>query len=166
MEVKPGYKQTEVGVIPEEWEVKPLANCVLRNGRVQQRNHANTIRRQIFRSMNMRNVDRRMLRHVRKAEFITDRTVTPEESTSALVHGRRSVHTRNAVDLVGKVAMLAHDRPVACYNSNLMRLEFDSQRLTNRVCDYALNIADAVARPFAHLATGTTSVATRSNTET
>jgi type I restriction enzyme S subunit len=24
MELKPGYKQTEVGVIPEEWEVKPL----------------------------------------------------------------------------------------------------------------------------------------------
>jgi type I restriction enzyme S subunit len=24
MEVKPGYKQTEVGVIPEEWEVQPL----------------------------------------------------------------------------------------------------------------------------------------------
>lgn len=24
MEVKPGYKQTEVGVIPEDWEVKPL----------------------------------------------------------------------------------------------------------------------------------------------
>ena len=26
MDVKPGYKQTEVGVIPEEWEVKPLGN--------------------------------------------------------------------------------------------------------------------------------------------
>lgn len=25
MEVKPGYKHTEVGVIPEEWDVKPLA---------------------------------------------------------------------------------------------------------------------------------------------
>ena len=25
MEVKPGYKQTEVGVIPEDWEVKPIA---------------------------------------------------------------------------------------------------------------------------------------------
>ncbi len=24
MEVKPGYKQTEVGVIPEDWEVKVL----------------------------------------------------------------------------------------------------------------------------------------------
>ena len=26
MELKPGYKQTEVGVIPEDWEVKHLAN--------------------------------------------------------------------------------------------------------------------------------------------
>ncbi len=26
MELKPGYKQTEVGVIPEEWDVKPLAS--------------------------------------------------------------------------------------------------------------------------------------------
>jgi type I restriction enzyme S subunit len=26
MEVRPGYKQTEVGVIPEEWEVKPLGD--------------------------------------------------------------------------------------------------------------------------------------------
>ena len=25
MEVKPGYKQTEVGVIPEDWDVAPLA---------------------------------------------------------------------------------------------------------------------------------------------
>ena len=25
MEVKPGYKQTEVGVIPEDWVVKPLS---------------------------------------------------------------------------------------------------------------------------------------------
>ena len=24
MEVKPGYKQTEVGVIPEEWDVLPF----------------------------------------------------------------------------------------------------------------------------------------------
>ena len=33
MEVKPGYKQTEVGVIPEEWEVKPFAELfAFRNG--------------------------------------------------------------------------------------------------------------------------------------
>jgi type I restriction enzyme S subunit len=28
MEVKPGYKQTEVGVIPEEWEVERLGKCL------------------------------------------------------------------------------------------------------------------------------------------
>jgi len=34
MEVKPGYKQTEVGVIPEEWEQVSLNNtCTLHNGR-------------------------------------------------------------------------------------------------------------------------------------
>ena len=34
MEVKPGYKQTEVGVIPEEWEVKRLGDLggVVRGG--------------------------------------------------------------------------------------------------------------------------------------
>ncbi|HJQ31681.1 MAG TPA: restriction endonuclease subunit S [Pyrinomonadaceae bacterium] len=28
MELKPGYKQTEVGVIPEDWEVVPLGECL------------------------------------------------------------------------------------------------------------------------------------------
>ena len=28
MELRPGYKQTEVGVIPEEWEVKPLGTLL------------------------------------------------------------------------------------------------------------------------------------------
>jgi type I restriction enzyme S subunit len=33
MEVKPGYKQTEVGVIPEDWGVKPLSGIAqLKNG--------------------------------------------------------------------------------------------------------------------------------------
>jgi type I restriction enzyme, S subunit len=28
MEVKPGYKQTEAGVIPEEWDVVPMSELV------------------------------------------------------------------------------------------------------------------------------------------
>src|SRR5947208_1850170 len=33
MEVKPGYKQTEVGIIPAEWNVKPFAELFeFRNG--------------------------------------------------------------------------------------------------------------------------------------
>lgn len=35
MELKPGYKQTEVGVIPEDWEVQPLLKAVhIANGQV------------------------------------------------------------------------------------------------------------------------------------
>ena len=34
MEVKPGYKQTEVGVIPEEWEMKPSATPFVSKGRL------------------------------------------------------------------------------------------------------------------------------------
>lgn len=35
MEVKPGYKETEVGVIPEEWDVRPLLSTVrIANGQV------------------------------------------------------------------------------------------------------------------------------------
>ena len=30
MEVKPGYKQTEVGVIPEDWEVSCVGNSFRR----------------------------------------------------------------------------------------------------------------------------------------
>ena len=35
MEVKPGYKQTEVGVIPEEWDVAALAYDSSRGSRHQ-----------------------------------------------------------------------------------------------------------------------------------
>ncbi len=35
MEVKPGYKQTEVGVIPEDWEVRPMLSTVrVANGQI------------------------------------------------------------------------------------------------------------------------------------
>ena len=33
-QVKPGYKRTEVGVIPEEWKVVPIASLIERNSRI------------------------------------------------------------------------------------------------------------------------------------
>ena len=34
MELKPGYKKTEVGVIPEDWDVRKIREvCKLINGR-------------------------------------------------------------------------------------------------------------------------------------
>src|SRR5258708_5473290 len=34
MEVKPGYKQTEVGVIPEEWQVTPITSVLQKGTRI------------------------------------------------------------------------------------------------------------------------------------
>jgi type I restriction enzyme, S subunit len=154
MEVKPGYKQTEVGIIPEEWEMKPLRS-VLSKGRLGG-NYSNQDAEAELPLMKMGNIDRGYF-DLSKVEFITP-GVTPE-SSHRLSHGDVLFNTRNTLDLVGKVAIWRDELPVAYYNSNLMRLEFDPEEVcSNEYANYTLNTAGAVARLRA-LATGTTSVA-------
>jgi type I restriction enzyme S subunit len=154
MEVKPGYKQTEVGVIPEEWEVKPLRS-VLSKGRLGG-NYANQDTESAFPLMKMGNIARGYF-DMSKVEFITP-GVTPENQ-HRLAYGDVLFNTRNTLELVGKVGIWRDELPRAYYNSNLMRLEFDPNEVSsNEYANYALNTAGAVARLRA-LATGTTSVA-------
>jgi len=152
MEVKPGYKQTEVGVIPQEWDVKPLQS-VLSKGRLGG-NYPNQNRESEFPLMKMGNIARGHF-DISKVEFITP-GVTPE-SQHRLVYGDVLFNTRNTLELVGKVAIWRDELSVAYYNSNLMRLEF-GEVWSNEYANYALNTAGSVARLRA-LATGTTSVA-------
>lgn len=92
-----------------------------------------------------------------KVEFIVP-GVNPE-SQHRLTCGDVLFNTRNTLDLVGKVAIWRDELPVAYYNSNLMRLEFDPNEIcSNEYANYALNTTGSVARLRA-LATGTTSVA-------
>jgi type I restriction enzyme S subunit len=154
MEVKPGYKQTEVGVIPEDWEVKPLRS-VINKGRLGG-NYANQDKEAELPLMKMGNIARGYF-DMSKVEFITP-GVTPERAHQ-LMYGDVLFNTRNTLDLVGKVAVWRDELPVAYYNSNLMRMEFDpNQVCSSEYANYALNTANAVARLRA-LATGTTSVA-------
>ena len=49
MEVKPGYKQTEVGVIPDDWEVELIGNCVsISVGRDLKEEHYSTFQSDVF----------------------------------------------------------------------------------------------------------------------
>ena len=49
MEVKPGYKQTEVGVIPEDWEVEAVVElCVFMNGSTTWRQFPTRTRRLVL----------------------------------------------------------------------------------------------------------------------
>jgi len=154
MEVKPGYKQTEAGVIPEEWEAKSLRS-VLSTGRLGG-NYANQDAEAELPLMKMGNLARGYF-DLSKVQFITP-GVMPELA-HRLVYGDVLFNTRNTLDLVGKVAIWRDELPVAYYNSNLMRLEFDPEEVcSNEYANYSLNTEGAVSRLRA-LATGTTSVA-------
>jgi len=154
VEVKPGYKQTEVGVIPEEWDAKSLGS-VLSKGRLGG-NYANQDAEAELPLMKMGNLARGYF-DLSKVQFITP-GVRPEPM-HRLVYGDVLFNTRNTLDLVGKVAIWRDELPVAYYNSNLMRLEFDPEQVcSNEYANYSLNTEGAVSRLRA-LATGTTSVA-------
>jgi len=92
-----------------------------------------------------------------KIQFIAP-GIRPEREHQ-LVRGDVLFNTRNTLDLVGKVAIWRDELPVAYYNSNLMRLEFDLQEVcSSEYANLFLNTAGSVSRLRA-LATGTTSVA-------
>jgi type I restriction enzyme S subunit len=154
VELRAGYKQTEIGVIPAAWDVKPLRS-VLAKGRLGG-NYANQDSVADLPLMKMGNIARGQF-DLSKVEFIVP-GVNPE-SQHRLTCGDVLFNTRNTLDLVGKVAIWRDELPVAYYNSNLMRLEFDPNEIcSNEYANYALNTTGSVARLRA-LATGTTSVA-------
>jgi len=154
MELRPGYKQTEAGAIPKEWDVKPI-HSVLSKGRLGG-NYQNRDLESDFPLMKMGNIARGYF-DMSKVEFITP-GVIPEDQ-HRLVHGDVLFNTRNTLELVGKVAIWRDELPVAYYNSNLMRLEFDPNEIeSNEYANYALNTYGSVTR-LRSLATGTTSVA-------
>ncbi len=154
MGVKPGYKQTEIGIIPEKWEVKPLGS-ILSQARLGG-NYANQDAEAELPLMKMGNLARGYF-DLSKVQFI--RPSMRPEHIHRLVYGDVLFNTRNTLDLVGKVAIWRAELPVAYYNSNLMRLEFDPELIcSNEYANYALNTKGAISRLRA-LATGTTSVA-------
>ncbi len=154
MELRAGFKQTDVGLIPEDWEVKPLRD-VLSKGRLGG-NYPNELIASNFPLMKMGNLGRGGF-DISKVEYVRS-GVTPDEQ-HRLAYGDVIFNTRNTLDLVGKVGIWRDELPVAYYNSNLMRFEFDSQVICSaEYANYALNTSDSISRLRA-LATGTTSVA-------
>jgi len=152
--IRAGYKQTEVGVIPENWEVKILGSVLSRchlGG-----NYPNQDGETSYPLMKMGNIDRGYI-DTDKVEYISS-DVMPDP-LDRLRYGDILFNTRNTLDLVGKVAIWRNELPVAYFNSNLMRLEFNPDEVcSNEYANYALNSPSGISRLRA-LATGTTSVA-------
>lgn len=76
-----------------------------------------------------------------------------------LVNGDLLFNTRNTLELVGKVAVWRSELPLAIYNSNLMRIKFDSNKVESTwFMNYAFN-SSYIINQLRSVATGTTSVA-------
>lgn len=154
MEVNPRYKKTEIGVIPEDWDVKPLGE-VLVKARLGG-NYANGDAETSYPLMKMGNLARGNF-DLTKVQYVA--TGVKPAAEHRLARGDVLFNTRNTLDLVGKVAIWRDDLPLAHYNSNLMRLEFKPDVIcSNEYANLFLNTKGSVARLRA-LATGTTSVA-------
>lgn len=153
MELKPGYKKTEIGEIPEDWELLALREVI--KSYELGGNYPNAITPSLFPLMKMGNVSRGNF-DLTKIEFIS--SGIPQEA-HRLKRGDVILNTRNTLDLVGKIAIWRDEIPLAYFNSNLMRLHFDPTVISsNEYANLTLNSEGTLSRLRA-MATGTTSVA-------
>ncbi len=152
--IQKGYKKTEVGVIPEDWEVEKLGK-VLSKKRLggNYRNQDSMARRALIK---MGNVGRGTI-DLEKIEYIPDNVTVSQKDK--LKYGDLLFNTRNTLDLVGKVAIWRDELNNAFYNSNLLRLKFKKDFIaSNFFANYLFNSKQSIAQ-LKSFAIGTTSVA-------
>ena len=135
MVARPDYRESEIGVIPEGWSVKPLS-AVLDAARLGG-NYKNQDAETQFPLMKMGNLDRGRF-NLSKVEFIA-LGINPDPA-HRLAQNDVIFNTRNTLELVGKVAIWRDELRVAYYNSNLMRLQFKKEEvISNEYANYFLN---------------------------
>lgn len=150
-----GYKQTELGVIPEDWEIKKIG--ILLSKFTLGGNYENSIDSPSgIPLIKMGNIGRGKIL-TEKIEYIADNIDYSE--TDILKKDDILFNTRNTLDLVGKVSIWKDELPFALYNSNLLKLEFKAEYIENNdFINYQFN-SQKVLSTLKRYATGTTSVA-------
>ena len=153
MVVKDGYKKTEMGVIPDDWEVKKLGE-ILQSTQLGG-NYPNTELETNSPLIKMGNLVRGYI-DLSKLEYIMN-THKPY-NRDKLCYGDVIFNTRNTLDLVGKVAIWRNELPFAFFNSNIMRLKFKEKYVaSNFYMNYIFNTKKILSQ-LRNIATGTTSV--------
>lgn len=152
--IKSGYKQTEMGVIPEDWGVEPLSDLL--KTRQLGGNYPNTEELSPSPLIKMGNMGRGTIvldkiEYIAPGIFVNDRDL--------LRYGDVLLNTRNTLDLVGKVCVWRDELPKAYFNSNILRLEpFPGKIKPSIFLNFVLNSHRSVDS-IRSLAIGTTSVA-------
>ena len=148
------YKQTEVGLIPSDWEVKPLSEIV--NSFQLGGNYTNNEIEGNNVLVKMANLGRGNI-ELNKRYFISPEIIPSENDR--VFYGDVLFNTRNTLDLVGKVAIWRDELPKAYFNSNIMRIIFKEEEISsNFFMNLIFNTRISIYQ-LRGIATGTTSVA-------
>ncbi|RXG29882.1 restriction endonuclease subunit S [Leeuwenhoekiella marinoflava] len=95
--------------------------------------------------------------NLNKIQYIPN-SINPSED-DILKYGDVLFNTRNTLELVGKISIWKDELPLAFFNSNIMRLEFDEKYVGSNFFMNNLLNTPRVISDLRSLATGTTSVA-------
>ena len=151
---KTKYKNSPLGLIPEDWEVKKFKN-ILKEGKLGG-NYENSEANEGVPVMKMGNLGRGVM-NLNKIQFLPENEKYNDDDV--LKEGDLLFNTRNTLDLVGKVSMWRNELPFSLYNSNLMRMVFKSENVgSNNFINFAFN-SHYLLGQLKGIATGTTSVA-------
>lgn len=142
------FKDDEGNEYPD-WEEKTL-KTLLKNYRLGG-NYSNSDKITGKPLIKMGNLARGNIK-IDKIQYIDD--VEEVDSIDRIKEGDLFFNTRNTLELVGKVAIWKNELPLAYYNSNLMKMDFDNNYFMN----YRLNSFEGI-KGLKRYATGTTSVA-------
>ncbi|CAJ7800423.1 restriction endonuclease subunit S [Burkholderia pseudomallei] len=129
--MKPGYKQTEVGAIPEDWAVSPLGRLVTS---VEYGSSAKSSSKGLMPVLRMGNLQGG------KIDW-NDLVYTDDEreiAKYALCFGDVLFNRTNTIDLVGKTSIYRGEQP-AIFAGYLIRIKAKRDLLDSRFLNYTLN---------------------------
>jgi type I restriction enzyme S subunit len=152
MAVEKGYKQTEIGVIPVDWEAVKIES-IIKSAQLGG-NYSNDEVENEFPLIKMGNLSRGKIK-LDKIQYISKGK--PNE-TDLLKFGDVLFNTRNTLDLVGKVAIWRGELSSAYFNSNIMRFNFNDNISSSLWVNLILNTPNFITQ-LRGIAIGTTSVA-------
>lgn len=147
-----GTKQSELGEIPEDWDLYSLDKLV--TSTQLGGNYSNSEAESNFPLIKMGNLGRGKIK-LDKLEYVNDTVSARDRLKSDDV----LFNTRNTLELVGKVAIWKDELAEAYFNSNIMRFVFNDNLVSsNSFMNAAMNTKRFVT-DLTGIATGTTSVA-------
>ncbi len=131
MEVTAGYKQTELGIIPDDWEVKPLGRLVSSVEYGSSAKSDTQGQMPVLRMGNLQGgkIDWKDLVYTSKELEISKYQLRP---------GDVLFNRTNTIDLVGKTSIYNGERP-AIFAGYLIRINFEKSLLNPRFLNYVLN---------------------------